>query len=426
MMSADHPEKLSQSPSPAELHEAYTQLQAKYDALREDYGRLQQQFTGYQALFQQRQYGVIFLGLDTTILDINERAAEMIGYTREELVGHSSAEFIVPDESNHSQEIRKQLLEGHSPPSYQRTFIHRDGRRIVAAIDSNLVRDEQGNPAFYQIFARDITERSRMEDALQLSRKLVSTLSYLATLPLELEAVLQAAVDGLVEVLNVPQCSIILADAVTQKLRVAADHPAPGVESYAGWQLPNQSYDQFKEQMNIRDIVYVEDIYASPFLPQAQAIIEQRHTCSLLMAPIIMQDDVVGLVACSTTDEPRRFSQLEIELVQTVTNLIGNRIEQTYLYEAERRQWAHSRTLQELGLVLTSSLDLDDVLNTIGNQILSLMDVSSCTIMLLESSDELVWRAMIGLPEEIRRIGRQRVGEGLSGWVAAHRQTLQV
>ncbi len=426
MMSADRPEKPRQPLSPAELQEAYARLQAEHEALKEDYGRLRQQFTGYQALFQQRKYGVVFLGLDTTILDINERAAEMAGYTREELLGRSANEFITPDEADQSQKIREQLLDGRSPPPYQRAFIHKDGRRIVVEIDSNLVRDKAGNPAFYQIFARDITERSRAEDALQLSRKLVNTLSYLATLPLELETVLQAAVDGLVEALNIPQCSIILADVNTQKLRVAADHPAPGAASYAGRQLSEQNYDKFKEQLNVRDVIYIEDARTSPFASQAQTIIEQRHTYSLLIAPIIMQDDVVGLVACSTTGEPRRFSQTEIELVQTVTNLVGNRIEQTYLYEAEQRQWAHSRTLQELGLILTSSLDLDDVLNTIGNQILSLMNVSSCTIMLLEPPDELVWRAMIGLPEEIRRVGRQRVGEGLSGWVAAHRQTLQV
>ncbi|HIP73177.1 MAG TPA: GAF domain-containing protein, partial [Anaerolineae bacterium] len=99
-------------------------------------------------------------------------------------------------------------------------------------------------------------------------------------------------------------------------------------------------------------------------------------------------------------------------------NKLGNK--------SEQRQKVYTRTLQELGVVLTSSLNLDDVLDTIGKQILSLMAVSSCTIMLLEPPDELIWRAMIGLPEEIRRIGRQRIGEGLSGWVAAHRQLLQI
>ena len=426
MMSADHPEKPGQSLSPTHLPEAYTQLQAEYEALQEAYGRLQEQSTSYRALFQQRRYGVIFLGLDTTVLDLNQRAAEMIGYSREDIIGRSSTDFIAPDESAQSQEIREQLLDGRSPASYQRTFLHKDGRRIVAEMDASLVRDVQGEPIFFQVFARDVTERNQAEDALQLSRKLVSTLSHLSTLPLELEVVLQAAADGLVEALGVPQCSISLADTDNQRLIIAADHPAPGSESYVGQYFGGKHYEQFLELLENREVIFIGDIHTFPLKPESWAILRQRDVCSLLLAPIVAQQDNVGLVSCATMDEPRHFSQAEIELVQTVTNLVGNRIEQAYLYEAERRQWAHSRTLQELGVVLTSSLDLDDVLDTIGNQILSLMDVSSCTIMLLEPPDELIWRTMIGLPEEIRRIGRQRVGEGLSGWVAAHRQTLQV
>ena len=384
------------------------------------------QTAAYRALLQQRKYGIIFLGLDMTILEINERAADMLGYSRKEIIGRDGAPLIAPEQPEPTQAAGALESGGRLPPSYQRVWRRQDGRQVIAAIDANLVRDADGRPAFYQIFARDITERSQMEEALQLSRKLISALSHLATLPLELDMVLQAAADGLAETLGISQCAIALVDADKQNLVIAADHPGPEVESLAGRHFTRRYYQDILALISRQEILYIDNPDEFPFSPETRSLISQRKARSLLIAPIVAQQNVIGFVTCAAVESPRHFSQLEIELVQTVTNLVSNRIEQTYLYEAERRQWAHSRTLQELGVILTSSLNLDEVLNTIGNQILSLMDVSSCTIMLLEPPDELVWRTTIGLPEEIRRIGRQKVGEGLSGWVAAHRQTLQV
>lgn len=401
-------------------------LRAENEKLKRENQALKTENGRFQGLFHQNSHGVTFLSLDLTILDINEKGAAMVGYTPEELIGRNALDLVAPTEAEQGKEVRRRLLADQAVSPYSRTFVHRHGHTLIVELSPQIILNGQGDPDFIQVVIQDITQRIRAENALRMSRKLVDTFAYLATLPLELDTVLQSVVDGLVKVLNVPQCSIILADDRRRMLQIAADHPAPGVPSLAGQILTGTNYQQFKSLMNVRDILYEENVQNSPLFSEAVEIFKKRQTHSLLIAPIILREEVSGLIACSTIKEARQFDQEELALVQTIANLTANRIEQTKLISAERRHWDRTKTLQELSIILSSSLNLGEVLEKIGNFTLSLMNVSSCTIMLLEPPDQLVWHMTIGLPEEIKQVGRQRVGEGLSGWVAANRQGLQV
>ena len=94
--------------------------------------------------------------------------------------------------------------------------------------------------------------------------------------------------------------------------------------------------------------------------------------------------------------------------------------------QIDQEKWQQMKQIQEMAMDISSSLELDDVLDTIAQQTVKLLKIDTCTIMLLDKQDELVWIAAVGRPEEFQRLGRQKVDEGLSGWVATHKQTLQV
>ena len=92
----------------------------------------------------------------------------------------------------------------------------------------------------------------------------------------------------------------------------------------------------------------------------------------------------------------------------------------------EKDRWQHMKIIQEMTIAISSSIELDQVLDTVAKQTAKLLKINTCTIMLLEPPNELVWIASVGRPEEIQRLGRQKMNEGLSGWVATNQQTLQV
>ena len=94
--------------------------------------------------------------------------------------------------------------------------------------------------------------------------------------------------------------------------------------------------------------------------------------------------------------------------------------------QIDQEKWQQMKQIQEMAMDISSSLELDHVLDTIAHQTVTILNIDTCTIMLLEPPDNLVWIASVGRPEEIQRMGQQKISEGLSGWVAEHGQTLQV
>ncbi|MBE2269449.1 MAG: PAS domain-containing sensor histidine kinase [Anaerolinea sp.] len=118
----------------------------------------------YRSLFEQSNDAVFILDLKMNILQVNHRAADMLGYDGPaDLVGLSPRAIIAPYEYNDSNMVRMRLLEGEHFAPYERTFIRRDGRFVRAEINTEIVRDSEGKPLHIQSIVRDLRERKQAQ-----------------------------------------------------------------------------------------------------------------------------------------------------------------------------------------------------------------------------------------------------------------------
>jgi len=93
--------------------------------------------------------------------------------------------------------------------------------------------------------------------------------------------------------------------------------------------------------------------------------------------------------------------------------------------EALRRRNRELALLRRAGRMLSSTLDLDQVLVTVLKEVRRLLDVVACSIWLIEqATEELVCRQATGPQSEIVRGWRLGPGEGLAGWVAQSGESL--
>src|SRR5205085_12579821 len=111
--------------------------------------------------------------LDGTYVSINHEAETLSGYIREEIIGHNFSEFLA---SEHVQEVHERFcgkLAQRGETTYEIDLIAKDGRRVPVEVSSRAIY-ENGDIIGVQGTARDITERKRAQDALQMfSRQLI-------------------------------------------------------------------------------------------------------------------------------------------------------------------------------------------------------------------------------------------------------------
>ncbi|MBK8022903.1 MAG: PAS domain-containing sensor histidine kinase [Chloroflexi bacterium] len=124
----------------------------------------------FRALFEQTHDAVFVLDLEGRHLAANPRAAEMLGYTPDEILGLSFRQIVVADEQDSSESIRQKMLAGKLIPVYERHFRRKDGSICLVEVNVQMVRDLEGKPLYIQSIVRDISGRKAAEEqALRLA-----------------------------------------------------------------------------------------------------------------------------------------------------------------------------------------------------------------------------------------------------------------
>ena len=139
----------------------------------------------YKSLFEQTQEAIFIMNIRGHILDVNRRAAEMMGYTVEELrqLSFSSVSTQIPE----SKQILKKILAGEKINLYERIFRKKDGTLIPVELNVELVKDPKGKPLHILSVGRDITQRKTTEKALRENES-------------SLQGILQSTADGILAV----------------------------------------------------------------------------------------------------------------------------------------------------------------------------------------------------------------------------------
>ncbi|MCB9460619.1 MAG: PAS domain S-box protein [Anaerolineaceae bacterium] len=129
--------------------------------------RLHQSERRYRSLFEQSNDAVFMLNLDGIHLEVNQRAADMLGYTPEELAGLSFKKIVSLSDHSSSEAVLDNLKTNTFLPPYERLFRKKDGTELSVEINAELVRDTDGQPIHIQSIVRDISERKRAQERAQ-------------------------------------------------------------------------------------------------------------------------------------------------------------------------------------------------------------------------------------------------------------------
>ncbi len=183
--------------------------------------------------------------------------------------------------------------------------------------------------------------------------------------PVELNAVVQAAVSSLTRTLHLSQTGLALFDEAHQHLVIMADVPASGSPPVSGVKIPVAGNASMEQILTTRLPLAIYDAQHDPLVASIHDLMRQRQVQSMLLVPLLVRGEVIGTFGCDTVDRPRRFTQEDIDLAMTVANLIAVRIDQARLFEAERDQRRLAEALRDSAAVLNRTLYFDEVLDRV-------------------------------------------------------------
>ena len=257
--------------------------------------------------------------------------------------------------------------------------------------------------------------KNQSERSVQLS--LINVVSQAATSILNLDVMLRTVVEAIRRSFAFYNVSIHLYDPSSQQVelraRVASDQQGPVSkaerviykvrEGLIGWAAATSK------------TILANDVTQEPrYIPDHGG----KEIRSELCVPITLGVKTIGVLDLKST-QLEAFDKHHVSALETLADQLAVAIENARLYDEINQRVNELKTLNEIGLAITSTLDLQKTLTLITDLTTRLMNVAAASVALrYDEINEIKFAAAFGEGSEAVIGLRLPRGEGIAGWVA--------
>jgi len=121
----------------------------------------------FRLAFEENMAPMIFSDLEDLAIAVNEAFCQMVGFTKEELLGHDSRQFTYPEDVGITEKTHLRLTSGEvDQVRYVKRYLRKDGRTVVSEVSRSAARDAAGSTLYFVASERDITEERALSAQL--------------------------------------------------------------------------------------------------------------------------------------------------------------------------------------------------------------------------------------------------------------------
>jgi PAS domain S-box-containing protein len=130
--------------------------------------------TKFQAVFKDGDFGIlIFNWQRQTFDDINPGFLRMIGYTLEEVKELGFEKITFPEDIAEERKIFKRILKTQGNFTFEKRFIHKDGRLIWCKLTYSVIRGKDSHIQYIFTLVDDITKEKMAQEELVSQQKFI-------------------------------------------------------------------------------------------------------------------------------------------------------------------------------------------------------------------------------------------------------------
>ncbi len=314
---------------------------------------------------------MLVLDRDLTIVAANRAFLERFNLTLEEALGKPLASFL---KSREAEGRVREALEEKKPVFWEEKAEGRICRAFVAPVP-----DTPWAVLGFQDVTREKVLAEKLEIIHKLGRELVAVRDE--------DYVIQAVLEALRSALEFRSVAYLEVDREENLLRLRA---IKGYDLPQGFSLPLDG----EKGLTVAAIRSGEPLYV-PDVTKDQRFVpgpRELNTRSELDVPVKVRGEVVGVI--NVEDEKvDAFSPEDIRLVANLADYMGIALENIRLLQAERESRLLAEALSRATVELSSTLDLERVLDLILEQVSSVVPGDAFNVLFLEGERVRVKRA---------------------------------
>jgi transcriptional regulator with GAF, ATPase, and Fis domain len=241
-----------------------------------------------------------------------------------------------------------------------------------------------------------------------------------ANLPtsINLDSFLKVIVAELGRMMEVDRCDIIKLSPEGE-LRVSHEWRASEtVPSSLDARIP-VDVATLSQHLDVRKPIRLDDTSAPELDHKVRFFAKSLGTRSLLAVPVVLDDEVLGLIGLHHTRAPRHWSDEEVAFLVSIGMQLAIGYQYTRIYNDKKREAETTKALLEIANALNARSDFGEVTSAVLERALSLVGADYCALGVLDSDEKRLSLAAF-------KAAPHAVTDNVRGLIEAHGQSMDI
>ena len=235
---------------------------------------------------------------------------------------------------------------------------------------------------------------------------------------INIDRFLDVIVSELGRMMQVDRCDVIQLTSDSE-LRISHEWRASDeVPSSLGTAIPID-VKQLSEHVNLSKPIRLDDTSAPGLDQKVRFLAASLRTRSLLVVPVVLGEDVLGLVGLHTTRRTRGWLDDEVSFLQAIARQIAVGYQFTRLYTDKEREAETKRALLEIANALNARSDFREVSSLVLERAISLVGADYSALGVLDPAGGRITLAAF-------KASPTAITDSVQGLIDSHGQSLDV
>lgn len=173
------------------------------------------------------------------------------------------------------------------------------------------------------------------------------------------------------------------------------------------------------EHVDIKRVVKLDDTSAPELDHKVRFFARSMGTRSLLLVPVILDEDMLGMIGLHYTRAPRKWFDEEVAFLESIATQLAIGYQYTRIYTDKEREAETTKALLEIANTLNARSDFGEVSSVVLERALALVGADYCALGVLDADEKRISLAAF-------KASPLAVIDNVRGLIEAHGQSMDI